>query len=165
MIFEVTIEGVVRCLAVKRAEGSSYAILLDDRELLVDWLQVSPQALHLLVDGQGHDVGIERLASGYRVVTRDGVFDAEVTEGVAGAAVASRKHGSGPTTVRAPMPGKVVRVLAAEGQDVGAGAGLLVMEAMKMENEIRAPRQGTLKSLAVREGQAVETGAALCVIE
>lgn len=63
------------------------------------------------------------------------------------------------------MPGKIVRVLARDGQEVAEGTGLLVMEAMKMENEIRSPRAGIVRGVSVREGQAVETGATLCVLE
>jgi biotin carboxyl carrier protein len=63
------------------------------------------------------------------------------------------------------MPGKLVRVLVSAGEDVGAGQGLVVMEAMKMENEIRAPRAGRVKEAPVREGQAVEMGALLVLLE
>jgi biotin carboxyl carrier protein len=63
------------------------------------------------------------------------------------------------------MPGKIVRVLVAAGQQVEAGAGLLVMEAMKMENELKAPRAGRVREVRVDERQAVETGALLLVLE
>ncbi len=64
----------------------------------------------------------------------------------------------------APMPGRVVRVLEAPGADVVAGQGLVVIEAMKMENELEAPRAGRVQEVAVREGQAVEAGALLAVV-
>lgn len=63
----------------------------------------------------------------------------------------------------APMPGKIVRVLASVGQQVSAGEGLLVIEAMKMQNEIRAPKSGTVEKLA-REGQTVNAGEVLAVV-
>jgi biotin carboxyl carrier protein len=63
------------------------------------------------------------------------------------------------------MPGKVVRVLAAPGQAVAARQGVIVVEAMKMENELRAPRAGTVAEVLVREGAPVETGALLLTIE
>jgi biotin carboxyl carrier protein len=62
------------------------------------------------------------------------------------------------------MPGRVVRVLAERGRDVEAGDGLVVIEAMKMENELKAPEKGRVDEVAVREGQAVEAGALLLVI-
>ena len=65
--------------------------------------------------------------------------------------------------VAAPMPGKIVRVLVAPGQQVEAGQGLLVIEAMKMQNEIRSPKSGTVEKL-VREGQTVNAGEILAVV-
>jgi biotin carboxyl carrier protein len=63
------------------------------------------------------------------------------------------------------MPGKVVRILAAVGQHVQAGQGVVVVEAMKMENELRAPRSGVVKEVSVQEGTSVEAGALLAVVE
>jgi biotin carboxyl carrier protein len=63
------------------------------------------------------------------------------------------------------MPGKIVRILASLGQEVAAGQGLVVLEAMKMENELRAPRAGRVREFGVREGQTVEAGALLVVME
>lgn len=68
-------------------------------------------------------------------------------------------------SVRAPMPGLVLRIEVAEGQAVAAGAGLVVLEAMKMENEIRAPAAGVVRRVLVSEGQAVEKGSALLELD
>jgi len=64
----------------------------------------------------------------------------------------------GPVVLRAPMPGLVVRVLVEPGQEVAAGAGLVVLEAMKMENELKAPAAGTVGAVGAQAGQAVEKG-------
>jgi pyruvate carboxylase subunit B len=72
--------------------------------------------------------------------------------------------GEGPAVVRAPMPGLVVRVEVADGQRVDAGAGLVVVEAMKMENELRAPRAGVVQTVHVAVGQAVEKGTPLVTV-
>ena len=71
---------------------------------------------------------------------------------------------AGPVVVRAPMPGLVVRVEVADGQRVDAGAGLVVVEAMKMENELRAPRAGVVQTVHVMAGQTVEKGMALVTL-
>jgi biotin carboxyl carrier protein len=63
------------------------------------------------------------------------------------------------------MPGRLVRILVQPGQEVRAGEGLVVVEAMKMENELRAPRAGRVAEVPVRERQAVETGALLVVLD
>jgi len=72
--------------------------------------------------------------------------------------------GAAPAVVRAPMPGLVVRVEVADGQRVDAGAGLVVVEAMKMENELRAPRAGMVQTVHVAVGQAVEKGMPLVTL-
>ena len=72
---------------------------------------------------------------------------------------------SGPEKIISQMPGKVVRILVAEGDEVDPGAGLVVLEAMKMENEISTEKGGTVKTVAVTEGEAVEGGALLLVVE
>ena len=79
----------------------------------------------------------------------------------------ARRRGSngaisaGPLEISAPMPGRVVKVLVREGQEVTAGQGVLVIEAMKMQNELRAPRDGCIARIHAAEGEGVETGAPL----
>jgi biotin carboxyl carrier protein len=72
---------------------------------------------------------------------------------------------SGPLAVRSPMPGKIVKVLVRPGDEVKAGQGVVVVEAMKMENELRAPRDGRVKEVSAREGHAVESGETLATLE
>ena len=72
---------------------------------------------------------------------------------------------TGPITVKAPMPGLVRAVTVAVGDEVPTGGRLLLLEAMKMENEIKAPRDGVVKSVGCAEGAAVESGQTLVVIE
>jgi hypothetical protein len=81
------------------------------------------------------------------------------------AAVASAQGARKGTRIRSQMPGKIVRLLVREGAAVEKGQSLLVMEAMKMENEIRAPQAGRVSAVKVAEGQAVETGADLMMID
>jgi biotin carboxyl carrier protein len=122
---------------------------------------------------RGFDLGREVSDSGevsYRATERAGVRSwsgvkwlrpGQVVAG-SGAAVGAAKKAA---KVKAQMPGKIIRVLAAAGESVEKGIPLLVMEAMKMENEIRAPRSGKVQSVSVEAGQAVESGALLMVIE
>jgi len=77
---------------------------------------------------------------------------------------ASRKA-EGREAIKAPMPGKVVRVLVAVGDEVAAGQGVVVLEAMKMQNEMKAPRAGRVVSVAVKEHAAVNAGSVLLMIE
>lgn len=74
---------------------------------------------------------------------------------------AGTERTKGPATLRAPMPGLVVRVLVEEGREVARGAGLVVLEAMKMENELKAPAAGVVGTVRVRPGEPVEKGQVL----
>lgn len=71
---------------------------------------------------------------------------------------------SGPAALRAPMPGKVVKVLCQQGEKVKAGQGLLIIEAMKMENELRAPHDGVIQELRAAEGQSVDSSTVLVTL-
>jgi biotin carboxyl carrier protein len=77
----------------------------------------------------------------------------------------SDKHHHGTAEITAPMPGKVVRVLVEAGQEVEKGTGLVVVEAMKMQNEMKSPRAGVVVSINVSPGDTVEAGTMLVVIE
>jgi biotin carboxyl carrier protein len=71
----------------------------------------------------------------------------------------------GPRKIVAPMPGKVVRLLVREGDEVQPGAGVAVVEAMKMQNEIKSPKKGTVQKILVSEGAAVNAGDVLAIVE
>ena len=112
-------------------------------------------AVHALADGR------------YRVSSRHGAAEVEVDSPLAHfARQATAGSGArGKARVTAMMPGRVVALLAAEGAEVTAGQGIVVLEAMKMENEILADRDGVVRRLFVTEGQSVEGGEPLFEIE
>jgi biotin carboxyl carrier protein len=124
---------------------------------------------HLLLGGESWTVAAQPLEGdgrwamgvvGERVEVAVQDAQSRETERVAAAAPGA----AGPAVVRAPMPGLVVRVEVADGQRVDAGAGLVVVEAMKMENELRAPRAGVVQTVHVTAGQTVEKGVALVTL-
>jgi biotin carboxyl carrier protein len=128
--------------------------------------QPEPGVYSVLTGGRSYEAYVESGANGALVVTIDGRrFDIEVRDprqfrpgrGVRGMAGVAR--------LTAPMPGKLVRLLAAPGEQVAAGQPILVIEAMKMQNELRAPKSGRLAAISVREGETVAAGAVLVTIE
>jgi biotin carboxyl carrier protein len=122
----------------------------------------------LLLDGRAEALGIESAGAGHWAITRQGerteieVID-ERTRHIRSLTGAGDRP-RGPAALKAPMPGLVVRVQVEAGQSVAAGAGVVVLEAMKMENELRAPRDGVVDRLEVSVGQTVELGDSLVVI-
>ncbi len=119
----------------------------------------------LLLDGRPEAMAVEPAGSGRWIITRRGerseveVID-ERTRHIRGLTTGSDRP-RGPTALRAPMPGLVVRVQVEAGQPVAAGIGVVVLEAMKMENELRAPVAATVRAIRVRAGEVVEKGQVL----
>jgi biotin carboxyl carrier protein len=164
MIFEATVDGRAAQVEVRSA-GGLHTVLVDGRPLR---MEVHPTARHfttLIIDGRSYDAGVLRQGATHSVAVSGATFEVALVAAARGAAAPHRKASPGPAQVNAPMPGKIVRVSAVAGQDVKAGDCLVVMEAMKMENEIRAPRAGRVKDIVVKEGQAVESGALLILVE
>jgi biotin carboxyl carrier protein len=163
MMFEAAVDG--RTLRVEvRGKSGRYTVILDGRPLEVDLVETGAHFLSLLIGGRSHEVGLRATPRGYSVTLDHEVLEVELQAAGRGALPQARAA-AGPLRVTAPMPGKLVRLLVEAGQAVEAGQGLVVVEAMKMENELRATRAGRVRELLVREGQAVETGALLVVVE
>ena len=164
MIFDASVEG--RTLRVEvRGKNGRYTVTLDGRPLEVDLQETGRDFVSLLIEGRSYEVGLEPREAGYTVVLADDALQVDLVDAARGAGAAPKKQPSGPLRLTAPMPGKLVRVLVVAGQEVVAGQGLVVMEAMKMENELGSPRAGRVKEIPVREGQAVEAGALLALVE
>jgi biotin carboxyl carrier protein len=125
-----------------------------------------PGVYSVLIDGRSYEARVEDDPSGAVVVVIDGRrFEIEVRDPRRWSRKSGRRAGEGIQSLTAPMPGKVVRVLVAAGDAVDAGQGLVVVEAMKMQNEIRAPRTARVLSIPAKEGATVAAGDVLATIE
>ena len=162
MTFDATVGGRTVRVEVRGANGR-YTVVLDGSPVQVDVVTAGLPFASLLVGGESHEVGVERRPEGYVVHFPGDAVNVQIEEAARGASPAVPRA-QGPARLTAPMPGRVVRVLEAPGADVAAGQGLVVIEAMKMENELKSPRAGRVQEVAVREGQAVEAGALLAVV-
>jgi biotin carboxyl carrier protein len=164
--YEVLLEGKTRVVELARVEDG-WTISLDGKELNVSVAQVAPNTFSVLLDGESHQIRIAPRADGTLTVhTGLAEYHAEVTDP---RVWRGRRHGAleveGRQQVTAPMPGKVVRLLVSVGETVEAGQGLLVVEAMKMQNEIRSPKSGRVEKLLAKEGLAVNAGDVLAWVE
>jgi biotin carboxyl carrier protein len=155
-------------VGVREVDGGSYEVTLDGEAVAVDARPLGERCWSLVLDGAVYTLDVEGEEPDLTVSFREAAVPVKLIDArrqLLAAAGGRAGQKSGPAAIRSPMPGKVVKVLAPVGTKVAAGQGLVVVEAMKMENEMRAPRDGTVLEVMVREGQAVEAGEALATLE
>ncbi|MFQ5669264.1 MAG: acetyl-CoA carboxylase biotin carboxyl carrier protein subunit [Acidobacteriota bacterium] len=144
-----------------RRRGAEYTVFDGKSLLSVDARRLGAGDWSLLIDGASYvaRVRFERTASVVELEGRS--FRFELTKRAEPLLRPGRETRSAPGTITAPMPGRVVRLCVRVGQEVKRGAGVVVVEAMKMENELTAPRAGVVAEVRVAEGDTVEAGALL----
>ena len=171
MTFEIEVNGRTRAVTVERSAPGRFRIAVDGTLHEVDAARVGNFGLSMLFDAEG---GVTR-----EVLVTPAGGPGDLLIGLDGRLVAASVNGrrtrragadaggpaEGEQAVTAPMPGRVVRVLVSKGDEVAARQGVVVVEAMKMENELRSPKAGRVKDVTVAIGASVEAGRVLVVIE
>jgi biotin carboxyl carrier protein len=162
-----------RQVTVEQQDDGKWRVVVNGTERVLDARRIdATQWIIDTGDGRAIKLDIEPNKDGDPVVDLRGVtqavklLDPRRVRLEAAQAVASKGRGpAGPEILRTPMPGKVVKVLVKVGEDVAAGQGVAVIEAMKMENEMRAGRAGKIAAIHVTEGQTLEGQAQVLTIE
>ena len=152
---------------IEEMGDGKYLLTLQGHHHTVDARVLEHGAVSLIIDGRSYDVELDESGDEVHVLVGAELLMVDVADeravrlrvGAAGFSV------SGKVVVTAPMPGKVVRVLVAPGAQVTEGQGLVVVEAMKMENELKSPKAGTVVEVFAKEGSAVEANAKLLTVE
>jgi biotin carboxyl carrier protein len=170
MKFEVQLIGssaekVMRVVELERS-AQGWRVSLDGQPADADAVEVAPNTYSILLRGHSYEIRVTPSMDG-KLTLQTGAqeFTAEVIDPRAWRGRHSAAEAEGRQQILAPMPGKIVRVLVKVGDQVEAGQGLLVVEAMKMQNEIRSPKSGTLERFFVKEGQAVNAGEVLAWVD
>ena len=165
MTYDVAIKGKKYRLELNRVDGR-WQCRLDGREIKCDAVLTQKDVLSVLIESKAYEIKRERTVSGVRLWVRGTWYAAELGDP---RSLRSRRDGAagdeGPQWLVASMPGKVVRVLVGEGSAVEAGQGVVVVEAMKMQNEVKSPKKGVLRKLEVAEGANVNAGDVLAIVE
>jgi len=142
-------------------EGAMHCVV-DGRSMEIDAQILQPGVMSLVVEGRQHRCVLDRDA----VLIAGGRFEFEISDP---RSLQGRRSGgasaAGPRTVKAPMPGRVVRVLVAVGDEVAEQQGVVAIEAMKMQNELKSPKAGRVVRVAIAVGDTVGAGDVLVVIE
>lgn len=150
-----------------RHDGSSFCFELDGQPVAASAVQIDRHTFSVLLNGRSYELRIAPSVTGALTI-RSGVheFAAEIVDP---RAWRGRRHASvdaeGRQEVLAPMPGKIIRLLVDPGQQVESGQGLIVVEAMKMQNEIRSPKAGKIEKILAKVGQAVNPGEVLVWVD
>jgi biotin carboxyl carrier protein len=172
MTFEIEVNGRTRSVSIERAgEAGRFRISVDGEVMLVEAQRIGTFGLSLLFPEAAHDSARVSIAPG----SAPGQLLACLTGRSVAVSINARRTGRGAADaggaahgeqrIVAPMPGRVVRVLVAPGDAVEARQPVIVVEAMKMENELRSPKAGQVKEVAVATGTSVEAGRILVVID
>ncbi|HVZ16893.1 MAG TPA: biotin/lipoyl-containing protein, partial [Terriglobales bacterium] len=165
MIYEIAIDGKNHRLELNQVEGR-WECTLDGEKIDVNAVIARPNVMSLIVDGEAFEVKREMTAVDLHLWVKSARFAVDVRD--PRSLRSRRAHGGGvegPQKLLAPMPGKIVRILAPAGTAVTAGQGVLVIEAMKMQNELKSPKDGTVKQVVVAEGTSVSAGEVLAIVE
>ena len=165
MIYDVNIDGKNFKLDLERGE-KGWRCHLDDREIQMDAVLARRDVLSVIISGKAYEIKREQTPTDLHLWVGPVRYAAEVRDprslrGRKGAGI----DDAGPKKLVAPMPGKVVRVMVVQGEQVEAGQGILVMEAMKMQNEIKSPKKGTMQKIVAYEGASVNPGDVLAIVE
>jgi biotin carboxyl carrier protein len=164
MLYDVTIDGKNYRLDLNRADGR-WSCRLDGRDVEIDAVLARRDVLSLRIGNMAYEVKSERVANDLHVWVGSTRLAVEIHDPRSLRGRARAGDAQGARKITAPMPGKVVRLLVRDGDEVEAGAGVAVVEAMKMQNEIKSPKKGTIQKILVSEGAAVNAGDILAVVE
>jgi len=166
MTYDVNVDGKTHHVELERGEAT-WLCKVDGQELEVDAALTARDILSVLLDGKAYEIKRERSLRGeLHMVIGSARYAVDVQDprslrsrrAVAGAE-------AGPQKIKAPMPGKIVRILVSEKDEVKAGQGVIVMEAMKMQNEMKSPKDGVVQKIMTAEGSTVNAGDALAIVE
>ena len=170
MVYEIVVGGSGKSGELHRLElekaAAGWECKLDGEPVHIDAVIPRRDVLSLLVDGHSYEIKREQTATDLHMWVGSSRFAVELRDP---RSLRSRQKAggdeTGPKKIVAPMPGRVVRLLVAEGSEVEAGQGIIVVEAMKMQNEIKAPKKGVVKKISTSPGAAVNPGDVLAIVD
>ena len=164
MIYEVTI-GAKNCRLELNRKGERWECVLDGRAVQMDAVLTQPDVLSILIEGKSYEIRRERAGNDVHFWVGPERYAVELRDPRSLRGRQTRGGDKGPQKLMAQMPGKVVRLLVAEHTEVEAGQSVLVVEAMKMQNEIKSPKKGVITKIVVAEGARVNAGDVLAMVD
>jgi biotin carboxyl carrier protein len=164
MKYAAIIQGETIDAEISRRGANQVEAQIGDRKYILETKTLQPGFYWMNCENRSIEVVVTEKSGGYLVMIDGRQVMIELTDFRTALRHAHEGH-SGSAQIRAPMPGKIIRVLLKEGDPVQPNQGILVMEAMKMQNEIKSPKSGTVKKVGVTAGSAVNSGDLLAEVE
>ncbi|HEU5361524.1 MAG TPA: biotin/lipoyl-containing protein [Candidatus Deferrimicrobiaceae bacterium] len=153
-------------VTVEEVGVARYKVTIDGKEHLVDAHQVQDSVWSVLYGTNSFEVDVQGKEDEHEVLIEGDCYKFSLMNEQRRALIrAGGKGAAGKALITSPMPGKVVKLLVSEGEEVKADQGVIVVEAMKMENEMKSAISGKVKEIFVKEGEVVESGAKLLLVE
>jgi biotin carboxyl carrier protein len=168
MAYIATHQGRTQRVKISEPAPNRFTVTLGEKDYHVDFLEPQRNIFSLIIDGRSFEVDVDTqdATDHYDIVIKGDPYEIEmVEEKKKKLAMKLSKGVTGRQDLKSPMAGNVRQVLVQPGHRVVAGQVLLILEAMKMENEIKSPIEGIVSSVTAREGVAVANGDPLCVVE
>lgn len=167
MRYLATLDGQEHEIEIEELAAGSFAIRFGENRFEADLRRVGPLSFSVIVNNRSFDLDVARDGEETVVASRSRSTRLIVSDAArpAARAAAKRREVSGRVEIKSAMPGRIINVLVAPGDQVKAEQGIVVVEAMKMENEVKAPKAGKVVEVSVVAGQAVEKGQLMVVIE
>ena len=159
------IDGVGIEIELRRSQPPTIEAQIGDRKYVIEVTVVEPGVYWFNWNNRSMEISVVPNDDGYVVSLEGRRVAVEIVDARSTLRKAAPSGHDGAVELRAPMPGKIVKVLVSEGAEVQANQGIVVMEAMKMQNEIKSPQAGIVKRLGVKEGMPVNAGDLLAVVE
>ncbi len=165
MIYQVIVDGKPHRLELEKTD-SGWKCVLDGNAMQVDAVLTRRDVISLIVAGRSYEIKREHTADDLHMWVGSERFAVEVRDprSLRGRKTAGDEE-HGPRKLVAPMPGRVLRILVEEKSQVEVGQGIVVVEAMKMQNEIKSPKKGTVQKLMTVTGATVNGGDVLAIVE
>ena len=164
MKFQAKIKDTTHAVEVNRNEDR-YEVSIDGQLYPVSLIFSDASHDVLLIDNTSYDVVLINTDNHYQVNVVNRYFDVEIIDPRRKALSSASLDDGGLRAIRTQMPGRIIKVMVSEGEEVKENQGLLILEAMKMQNEIKAPRSGVITKISVTENESVESNQILIELE
>ena len=167
MSYEININGETSAIHMQSHEGNNYEVTIGGRQYNLDVLEVETGVYSILMDGKSYSVELTRdKPKVYSVNTLYNNFTVEIIDAESRYMNARKEHeGEDVSFISTPMPGKVVRILVKEGDEVKAGDTLIIVSAMKMESEYKVQKDKKVQAVLVKEGDNIDGNQPLILLE